>query len=441
MTPEAPITPSSSQNQNKKNFLIAGISGVMVVALVALVIILITPPTSKKCDLRDNKAGSKTPAQIAAIIAPTDSFVDFETVITAAETSIEEDLGSKLPEDQIGEAKGRQLSIVVADGVPQLAVRKTVQAEGNSDYDIREAAIPRAFKAFNSVYKCSAGSNKTANDQIATEEESDLLGALAIAADQFSEPGAIHTIYILGNGYQTAGAIKMQEPGQFPMTSDEALQLSQSLEDIGALPDLQGARVVWYGLGQVDGDRQKPLGQRADDALILFWQDVISRSNGVLLDEDTHGKVGGGMPNSNSIKVTPVEGHPCTVVRKLYEKDGVKFKPNSAVFVDPAKAKKSAKDVADAFEAASCNSITVHGYAASGVAKEEYNAKSEEIDATNIELTLRRAKAFANLLKSVGFDGEINTDGAGTCTDEQWTSSGKLDESLQQLCRRVEVTN
>lgn len=406
-----------------------------------MVYFLITPPPVNLCDMKDTSSREEPSVQVSAIIAPTDTFVDFSSVILAAEPSVENDLGINLPESQITQAKGRQLSIVVADGVPQLAVRKTVKAEGNSDYDIREAAIPRVFKAFSLVAKCSAGSLKKPKDQIETDPESDLLGALSVAADQLTADNAEKTIYVLSNGLQTAGAIKMQEPGQFPSSEKVAVELAQSLEDIGALPDLHGARVVWYGLGQVDGKKQKTLGQKGNDSLVKFWQDVISRSNGELATEDTYGKVGSGLPHKNAIKATPLDPPGCSIVRKLYEKDGVQFEPNTNVFVDVAKAKSAAKDVVKAFEAAHCDSITVHGFAASGTTRDEYEEKKSDIDSVNKALTLLRAKAFAALLKQAGFKGEISSDGFGTCEDEQWTSAGKIDESAQKLCRRVEVSN
>ena len=415
--------------------------GVAASLLAAMVYFLISPDKVNLCELKDTSSREEPSVQISAIIAPTDTFVNFSSVISAAEPSVENDLGINLPKESINDAKGRQLSIVLADGVPQLAVRKTVKAEGSSDYDIREAAIPRVFKAFSLVAKCSAGALKKPKDQIETDPESDLLGALSIAADQLTADNAEKTIYVLSNGLQTAGAIKMQEPGQFPTSEKDALELADSLEGIGALPDLHGARIVWYGLGQVDGKKQKNFGQRANDSLVQFWQEVISRSNGELTTKDTYGKVGSGLPHKNAIKATPVDGGGCTIVRKLYEKDGVQFEPNTNVFVDSTKAKSAAKDVVKAFQAAHCDSITVHGFAASGTTKDEYESKKADIDTVNKALTLLRAKAFAALLKQAGFKGEISSDGFGTCEDEQWTGAGKIDETAQKQCRRVEVSN
>lgn len=395
--------------------------------------------TEDRCKVVNNPPGETTPVQIAAVVAPTNNFVDFETIITASETSVREDLGSKLPESQLQDALGRELAVVLADGVPQLASKRTVKSKGSSDYDIREAAIRATFNSFGLVSRCAAGKLKKSDDQIETQDESDLLAALGIAADQFSTDVPEKKLYVLGNGIQTAGAIMMQEKGQFPSSEEVASQLAQSLEDIGALPDLGGTRVIWYGLGQVDGTVQK-LDQQSIDSLVYFWQEVITRSNGVLVSEDIKGRIGTGLPHQNAIKVTPVDPPVCKLIVKLYEKDGVQYQPDSDSFVDITKAKSAAKMVSDSFIEANCETMTIFGYAAAGVDKVKYDAKKEQIDLTNQKLTLDRAKAFAVLVKSAGFKGTIRTEGVGTCGTE-WKTDGSVSESLQKLCRRVEVKN
>ena len=423
-----------------KNFLKVG-SLITVASLLGLGLTACSPEDSNHCSLVDNAAGDETPVQISAVIAPTSNFVDFETIITAAQSSIQKDLGAKLSKTEIEKAIGSQLSIVIADGVPQLASKRTVKvsSETPSDYDIRDAAIPATFNSFGLVSRCAAGKLKTKTDNIPTQPESDLLAALSIAADQLTEESAVKKIYVLGNGLQTAGAIRMQEDGQLPKSEAYATQLAKGLEDIGALPDLHGTQVIWYGLGQVDGDNQK-LSQKTADSLTYFWQEIISRSNGVLVVDDIYGSVGSGKPHTNSIEVSPIVDSQCTLLVKLYEEDGVEFKPDSNVFVDATKAKAAAATVSAAFKKAKCEEMTVHGYAAAGVDKATYDSKKSEIDETNKALTLRRAQAFAALLKRAGFTGTINTEGVGTCGTE-WNAKGKIAAELQKLCRRVEVSN
>jgi hypothetical protein len=413
-------------------------SKLRIVALATAALILslgLTACTPEKhCEIGLQDASPKPPIQVAAILAPTNNFVDFSSIITSASTKVQADLGF----GKLKSAAGRELSVVLADGTPSLVARGYVEPQGGADYDI-QTAIETTYGNFDLVAQCAAGDLKVNDDQIKTEAETDLLAALSVAADQLTDDKAEKKIYILGNGIQTTGAIKMQETGQFPTSEKYADQLAQGLKDIGALPDLHGTSVYWYGLGQVDGTKQK-LSQKNSDSLSYFWQEVISMSNGVLLTDDIHGKVGGGDPNKNAIAVAPVDPPSCSLVVKLYEKDGVQFQPDSNVFVDANKAKAAAKSVSNSFIKADCTEMTVHGYAAAGVDKSVYDSKKDDIDGTNKALTLLRAKAFAALIKAAGFTGTINTEGVGTCGTE-WNTAGKVAPQLQKLCRRVEVSN
>lgn len=394
----------------------------------------LTACAEKRCEIGLQDSSPTPPIQVAAVLAPTSNFVDFNSIISAASTSVKADLGF----GKLKTATGRELSVVLADGTPALETRGWVDPQGGADYDI-ETAIETTYGNFDLVNLCAAGDLKAKDDQISTDPETDLLAGLSVAADQLTNDTAEKKIYILGNGIQTAGAIQMQEPGKFPKDETYASELAQGLEDIGALPDLHGARVIWFGLSQVDGKNQK-LGQSSSDALAYFWQEVITRSNGVLEIQDIQRKVGSGTPNKNAIKVSTVDAPECKLIVKLYEKDGVRFKPDSDKFVDSSKANSAAERVVTAFQEAQCDTMTVHGYAAAGVDHETYLKDQSKIDRTNESLTLSRAKAFATLLKNAGFEGTIKTEGVGTCGTE-WKADGSVAPSLQQLCRRVEVTN
>lgn len=393
----------------------------------------------KYCTMSNQVSSSSTTMQVAAVVSPTNNFVNFDSILTASESSVKVDLGGSLEKSQLSEAIGRELSVVLADGVPQLAIKRNVKpaTETPSEYDIT-SAIDSTFGIFNLVAKCAAGDLKKETDQLPADAEIDLLGALAIAADQFTDPAAEHKLYILSNGIQTAGDLKMQEPGQFPKSDESVRLLADGLDNIGALPDLKGAEVYWYGLGQVDGVNQS-LSQKARDSLVAFWQQVIARSNGVLKVENIFGQIGTGAPHSNAISVSKIEVATCQVVR-LYEENGIEFAADTSNFIDRAAAQKTASELAETFMSKGCDEITVTGYAAAGVDQSAYKAKSTAIDSTNAKLTLKRAEAFAALLKIGGFKGSITSKGGGTCGTE-WAASGKADAELQRLCRRIEVSN
>jgi hypothetical protein len=386
------------------------------------------------CELNVQKSPVSIPAQTVAILAPTDNFVDFLTLVTRSETEVINSLGGNLPDSQLEESIGREFSVVLADGRPRMLAKRSVQPLGESAYDIRDA-VNGTFGIFRQANKCAAGGLKRPDDQVETKEGSNILKALSIAADQLTIDGP-KKIFILSNGIQTEGAIEMQEKGMFPKSDSSAKLLAQGLNAIGEIPDLQGAEVLWYGLGQVDGVNQE-LSEKSAKSLESFWRHVIKYANGEL--KEVCAQCGAGDPHRLAIPVPTFEVKTCTLI-KLYEEDGVEFLPNSATFKNLSKAKATAKNMSTQFQSKGCDEMTVTGFAAAGVDKVDYQKGKTKIDSTNKKLTKKRAAAFASLVRAAGYMGSISSAGAGTCGTE-WTGAGKVDNDLQRMCRRVEVSN
>jgi hypothetical protein len=397
-------------------------------------IIVPGPDPHVYCGLSVQKSPQNIPSQTVAVLAPTTTFVDFETLITAAETEVKATLGGSLSGARLKEAKGREFSVVVADGNPKMLSKLSVQPMGDAEYDIT-SAIDSTFGIFKLANNCAAGGFKRPQDQIKTTPESNLLKALSIAADQLTITNGPRKIFVLGNGIQTAGAIEMQTQGSFPKSPTTASLLAKRLKASGELPDLNGAEIYWYGLGQVDGENQA-LSESAATSLTSFWKQVIALANGNLVE--VYGQVGAGSPHPQAIPATSIEIPECKT--GLYESDGVEFKPDSASFTNKKQAIAAAKQITSNFKSKGCDEIAVTGYAAAGVDKSTYMKKKSKIDATNKALTKNRAAAFGRLIRDVGFTGPIVSIGGGTCGSE-WTPSGKVDVDLQKLCRRVEVAN
>jgi hypothetical protein len=369
-----------------------------------------------------------------AILAPTDNFVDFETVVTRSETVIKESLGGNLASEDLKQAIGREFAVVLADGNPRMLAKRSVQPAGTSEYDIK-SAIDSSFGVFRLSNKCVAGTLKRPNDSVPATAGSDMLKALSVASDQLTTDGQ-RKIFVLGNGIQTEGAIRMQDRGLFPKTDASALLLARGLKGLGEIPDLKGAEVYWYGLGQVDGVKQQ-LSEKATKSLESFWTQVIEYGGGKV--KEICAKCGAGFPHPFAIPVPTFEVPPCTLIR-LYEEDGVEFAPDTATFTNLAKAKSAAKQMSSQFTGKGCDEMVITGFAAAGVDKSTYQKGKTKIDATNKSLTQKRAAAFAQLVRAAGYKGAISSAGAGTCGTE-WSASGSVDLDLQRMCRRVEVSN
>jgi hypothetical protein len=407
----------------------------------SLVVTLLTgcEPEEGNCYFVSDETSSTSAPQAAVVFAPTNNFVDFSSIIGRAATPVKEALGAELPSSRKKESVGRELSLVLADGDPQLISRRAVTvADGfTTDMDI-DRAVGAVFGNFGLAASCAAGDLKIpGEDEIPTTAQSDLLKAFAIAKDQLTTDRD-KSIFILGNGIQTEGAILMQDADTFPKNDSAAKRLAKALKQRNELPNLTGITVNWYGLGQVDGEIQDPLPLASVSALETFWREVIRLAGGTI--GEICAQCGSGSPHVNSIAVDKVGIVSCPLKVTLYEKDGVEFKADSSSFVSLSKAKTAAAKTVKQSKAQGCSSLTVTGFAAAGKDKPVYLKSKTKIDKTNRSLTAKRAKAFGALLENAGFSGDIQYVGGGTCGTE-WNPDGKAVEDLQRLCRRVEVTN
>jgi hypothetical protein len=425
---------AGSGNSKRGLIVVAALSSVVVIALAAL--LLTPPPPMERCQFVSDSSIKKDSQQAAVVLAPTSNFVNFESVAERASDAIADAIRSG-SEKNPALAIGNELSIVLADSTPSLIVHSVVDSLGSENENDVNRAIDGTLDYVEVAAGCAGGDIQTQTDKIAMDPESDLLKGIKIAADQLDTTGN-KDLFVLGNGIQTAGAILMQNPETFPASTKAAQSLAKSLFNKGELPDLKGISVTWFGLGQVDGEIQKPLPLAYVKALKEFWIDVIELSGGSVTQ--IYEEYGTGAPNENSLDVSLVVANPCPLIVKLYEADGVEFKADSSDFVSRSLARTAAESTVSKFKEENCTSLTVTGWASAGQDLETYNATKGEIDETNSSLTKRRAEAFAQLLLESGFDGEISHVGAGTCGTE-WDELGKLIPSEQRLCRRVEVSN
>lgn len=390
------------------------------------------------------KPASDPNLQIATILAPTSNFVNFESILDYAEPSIKKSLGKDLPDERLKEAIGNELTMIVADGNAQVASKSSVNPIDEDIADDIRSSMDGAVKKIRKVAYCAGvGDGKVVDyDMLKLAGQSDMLKALVAAGNNFSSEAPQHEIYVLGNGIQTTGAIHMQDKNMFPTSEEKGISLANDLYNLDELPvDLYGARVHWIGLGQTDNAKQE-IPEAASKGLKAFWQEVIRLSGGILADDDIESSAGNGEADPLAIKVE--ENIPITVCKlfRLSEQDGLIFKPDSASFVDPAKAKSLAKKVADEYTAKSC-SMVITGFAATGSDKKTYLAKKSSIDSKNETLTKQRAQAFASLVRKQGFSNITIGNRSGTCTEWEQTfkTNGDPDDAAQQACRRVEVSN
>jgi outer membrane protein OmpA-like peptidoglycan-associated protein len=360
------------------------------------------------------------PVEIAVIEAPTNTFVELESATNAAQT----DVMSKLTEN------GTELATVLADSTPNIQLHDYVVYD-NLTTDLDKPNIQKdVYGLVLHTYDCEIAGEGTYK----SSGESDLLAAFAKAAGSFTSDTSQKYIFVLSNGLQTAGQINFTKG--IPAQADVPAVVD-SLSSQNALPNLKGAQVYWYGLGQVDGTNQPDLNQQTTDALQTFWTDAIQASNGELVKTVRDLPVSA--PKDGAIVASKVEPLAGACIVTLTETDGFSFKPDSADFINRTQSLGAASNVINQLKSdPDCTgALTVTGYAAAGVDKSDYNATAK----SHVQsLSLDRANAFKALLVEAGFTGTIKTVGGGKGPVNDWDSNGKFVEAQGKQNRKVTIS-
>jgi len=400
------------------------LSGLAIAVLAATSLTGCSLDSKMACNSTPFEVPSKAARQVAAIVAPTDTFVSIDNVISAAKPKISRALNLNHTE----------FSVVVGDGSPRKLADTGINFPSTDKDDIKNE-ISFRMQSLDDVSSCLAsghGKSKDSPEGFATTPESDLLKALAIASDGMKDNKPGNEIEVLSNGIQTAGQYKMQVQG-LPSSPAAVGSIVSALKEQGALPNLQGATVNWFGMGQVDGSNQKQLNQQTADTLMQFWKQAIVASNGKV--GQIVQSIASKDPSPKSIKVSTLANLQGACLFTLGQDQGFGFNADSAVFTDPTMATNAAAAMAKQIKASNCGSgLAVTGYTASGTNKDKFNP------AAQIALSLARAKAFVTLLQQAGVTQKLKAVGGGKGPVNDWNPDGSFNEQLGKQNRKVVVT-
>jgi outer membrane protein OmpA-like peptidoglycan-associated protein len=137
---------------------------------------------------------------------------------------------------------------------------------------------------------------------VPTSEEADFLGAIA-AASRGLRPSPLG-IVVVGSGLQSVDPMNFAL-GQLLYADPGAV--AADLAERGLLPDLGGATVYWFGMGDTASEAQSPLTVSARRNLEAVWSAVIAAAQGELV---LAGRPLAGDAPSGSPAVTPVPVRP-----------------------------------------------------------------------------------------------------------------------------------
>ena len=223
---------------------------------------------------------------------------------------------------------GGSASLVITDGNPQVI--------GPVRFDEEKANSVQQEKTDK---KKSAEVAEMVKSAAASTPETDLISALSLSA-RLAASGTAEDkqIVIRHSGVNTADSLPMQE---LDLVSSDITDLIDQLDAEALIPDLQGVKIHFFGLGDVAGSQQA-LSKKQVKWLQSFWQSFFERSGA---EVTFHADIvsGNALTNGHSVTpVTPAEG----VNFVKFSSKKVEFKPDSDDFLDEETARSAIAEVA-----------------------------------------------------------------------------------------------
>lgn len=273
---------------------------------------------------------------------------------------------------------GGSASLVITDGNPQVI--------GPVRFDEEKANSVQQEKTDK---KKSAEVAEMVKSAAASTPETDLISALSLSA-RLAASGTAEDkqIVIRHSGVNTADSLPMQE---LDLVSSDITDLIDQLDAEALIPDLQGGKIHFFGLGDVAGSQQA-LSKKQVKWLQSFWQSFFERSGA---EVTFHADIvsGNALTNGHSVTpVTPAEG----VNFVKFSSKKVEFKPDSDDFLDEETARSAIAEVA-----AQMKEGSAHYIIAGSTAKVDNPTQDGPA-----RLSLLRAQAVRQVLVDAGVDAE-----------------------------------
>lgn len=239
-------------------------------------------------------------------------------------------------------------------------------------------------------------------------------------------------LIVVSNGLSTEGGFDLRQVGW----RADPDQIVAELRDRDLLPDLDGWRVLFTGLGATAGD-QPPLPKPTRETLTAYWQAICTATADACEFDDTRFERTAPVPGPEMplvpipdvISVTGPQGEVTTTLsdRVLgFAGDSSALSPVAHELLAETAARISAK-LSGQPEA----TVTVRGYTAD---------PPGSTHAGRQQLSLRRAQAVADALADAGVTNPIVAVGGATAPGASAVVDGVFDEARATEMRRVEIT-
>lgn len=227
----------------------------------------------------------------------------------------------------------RPITLIRLDGTPKVVFNQPfTSTAGNSQ--ARHSDLVTYLDGVNTVFR---------NDIRAKAPGADVLTALTLAA-QATRPG--DNVVIMDSGLQTTTPLEFQHNDLMQANPGDVVRF---LRKQNLLPDLQGRHVVLVSFGQT-ALPQRPLGLDLQRDVIGIWKQIANAAGAACVWADTYPNTSTALTSAPAVPVVPLPApprmHPCGSTI-LNASNRVNFVPNQAVFIDPAGARATLRQLAD----------------------------------------------------------------------------------------------
>lgn len=315
----------------------------------------------------------------------------------------------------IDDHMGGTFYVISADGVPRLvaSIDSTSTRQDDTEKEDYEVSVLAAMLT------------------PAETPESDMLSALSLAANSLAHASGDRTILVVDSGMSTAGAMAFQNTGLLEPHADVDAMVER-VRSAGALPDLTGVTVRWFGLGSVE-DPQPLLDTAAKSRLKNLWTKLITAANGeVVFDDAPMMKVtGDDLPTVPEVTPVPVGAFELGAAPSLemsLPDTEVGFEADVDVLRNEEVAKSRIQEAAAQIRSSGVSEVRVTGCTSSWGTAEHRQDLSE-----------RRAEVVAGLLENNGVKVTSITGRGYECPHQvvDTNADGTPIEELMAVNRRV----
>ncbi len=317
-------------------------------------------------------------------------------------------------------------SLVVVDGNPYVAASYNITKPDASIDNAKRKQIAKR----NSEQIVSDGSVA-----FAKTSEIDTLSAIVCSSALLKSSSAnVKEMLVYDSGFSTAGLLDFSNENLIEV---EPAMIVERLSELHALPELNGIKVVWTGLGEVC-DEQDELSTTYKYNLKNIWKEIIIAAGGVVEFIDVPLSVTSKSEQLPSCKTIPIIQDTLEISDGItkpikFGEDTIKFIGDRAIYVNDEDAEKALQPIAEFLNSNAHKKILIVGTTASAGKEDSCQKLSEE-----------RANACKNTLVKMGVsESQIKTLGLGRkecfLRVNDLNSEGKLIETLASENRAVYI--